>query len=99
MGPAPMQPMNESRPPSITTENDFSPVSTSPKVIPPMLDTSTPPMAATTQAKIQDMEKTLVTGIAQAWTPTWSSAVALMAMPILWYLKNKDKRPKRSSDM
>jgi hypothetical protein len=91
--------MKEFRPPNITTEKDFSPVSTRPKVIPPINEIRTPPMAATTQANIHDKEKTLVTGMAQAWTANWSSAVALIAMPILWYLKNKDKRPNITRDI
>ena len=98
MGPANIQPMKESRPPSITTENDLSPVSTKPYVIPPIKDIRTPPIAATTQANIHDIEKTLVTGMAQAWTASWSSAVARMARPILWYLKNRDKRPNKARD-
>ena len=52
--------------------------------MPPMLDIRTPPIAATTQANIQDVENTLVTGMPQACTAIWSSAVARMAMPIRW---------------
>jgi hypothetical protein len=60
-----------------------------------MLDIRIPPTAASTQANIHDREKILVTGIPQAWTAIWSSAVALMAMPILWYLKNRDSKANR----
>ncbi len=53
----------------------------------PMLDTRIPPTAASTQANIHDCEKILVTGMPQACTAFWSSAVARMAIPILWNLK------------